>query len=86
MRVIAEVLNDGKDLELVSYFKINKTPLEGALPASGKSGLSRMEGQANPARGTTNTAVSAESTSNLTSSIADNMENVNQAGETVVIV
>lgn len=81
LRVVAEVLNDGKDLELVSYFKTNKAPLEEALPTSGNSGVSGIAEQANPARGITETAVPVESAANLSQSIAENTENVNQTTE-----
>lgn len=83
MRVIAEVLNNGKDLELISYYKTNKTPLEGALPTSGTSGLSGLEEQANPASRSTEAAAPVESAANLTQNIAENTENVNQAADTL---
>lgn len=82
LRAFVEVLNDGKDLELVTYFKTNKTPLEGALPTSGKPGVSGIAEQANPARGMTETAVPVESAANLSQSIAENTDNVNQTTET----
>ena len=74
-RIVAEVVNDGKELNIVSFYKQNKAPIEGALPTSGTSGVSGTSGEV-----WTNSPRSE--TANLSQSIAENSENVNQATET----
>ncbi|MBR0430740.1 hypothetical protein IJJ05_00400 [Candidatus Saccharibacteria bacterium] len=65
LRAIAEVVEDGKELKIISYYKTNKAPIDGALPTSGNSGLSNNSSAENSAR-----------TATLSQSIAENTENV----------
>ena len=65
LRAIAEVVEDGKELKIISYYKTNKAPIEGALPTSGNSGLSNNSSAENSAR-----------TATLSQSIAENTENI----------
>lgn len=65
-RVIAEVVNDGKELNIVSLYKQNKNPLGGFLPTSGNSGVSEVNGEVrteSPRSETVNSADSIAQTS-----------------------
>ena len=73
-RVIAEVVNDGKTLNIVSLYKQNKTPVNGVLPASQNVGVPRTNGEVW-------TESPRSETASLSQSIAENSENVNQNTE-----
>ena len=68
-RIVAEVVNDGKELNIVSFYKQNKTPIVGGLPASQNSGVPGTNGEV-----WTNSPRSE--TASLSQSIAENTENV----------
>ncbi len=68
-RIVAEVVNDGKELNIVSFYKQNKTPIVGGLPASQNSGVPGTNGEV-----WTNSPRSE--TASLSQSIAENTENI----------
>ena len=74
-RVIAEVVNDGKELNIVSLYKQNKTPIAGDLSASQNVGV--------PEAGREVWTESPRSeTTSFNQSISENTDNVNQTTET----
>lgn len=73
-RVIAEVINDGKELNIVSLYKQNKTPIVGDLSASQNVGVPETNGEVW-------TESPRSETASLSQSIAENTENVNQTTE-----